>query len=122
MWPSANYGGGHISTAFRTRQRKRATSREFQVAIRSNQRIEHPGRLVDVNDLAIRYESLTIAGNDDRDERAYRKGARDVHVTSLAANFCHSTHDAAGARSFDEFGDGENGITRHGALNIVRLP
>ena len=75
---------------------------------------------MNVNDLAIRYESLTIAGNDDPEERVYGKGARGVHVTSLAADFCHSTHDARGARGFDEFRDGENGITRYGALNVVR--
>jgi hypothetical protein len=88
---------------------------------RINEKHTYADSLVNVNDLAIRYESLTISGNDYPEERIYRKGARGVHVTSLAAKFCHSSHNASGARSFDEFHDRENGIARYGALNVVRL-
>ena len=81
----------------------------------------HAVSLVDVNDLSIRHESLTVAGNDNPEESVYGKGARGVHVTSLAADFRHSSHNAHCARGFDEFRDGENRITPNRALNDVRL-
>src|ERR1700752_1896036 len=72
---------------------------------RINKYDPHANSIVYVNDLTIRHESLSITGNDHPKESINGKGVRGVHVTSLAADFCHFCHDAYCARGFDEFRD-----------------
>jgi hypothetical protein len=61
-----------------------------------------------------------ITGDDDLKKAVNRKGARGIYVASLTADLGHSSHDAHCARSFDEFCDGEDGITRYRALTGIR--
>jgi hypothetical protein len=75
----------------------------------------HADSLVYMNNPAIGHKRFIIAGDRDFEEAVCGKGVRGVYVTSPSADFCHSSHDAHGAPSFDEFRDGKDRITRRGA-------
>jgi len=79
----------------------------------------HSDSFVNVDHLAIGYESLFIAGDDDFEWTIKGKGTRGVHVASLAADFGHSPHDARRTPSFEDFRDGKDGIARYCALNAI---
>jgi hypothetical protein len=80
----------------------------------------HADPLVYVDHLAIRDEGFVVAGDDDPQRGVHGKRVRGVHVASLAADFRHPSHDTHGAAGFDEFRDGQDGITRYRALRAVR--
>ena len=87
---------------------------------RINKYDAHADSVVYVDNLAIRQEGFPIAGDDNLKNSVDRNGARGVHVASLTADLCHSSHDAHCASGFDEFRDGEDGVARYCALNAVR--